>query len=305
MERKIFQYKMKSFNPYKYSDLSKSSVESVDLSDKIVEKGHKNIVKVDLKKFEEKCIKIKERKDVKIKKLTGMDKEIFDELVKYVHLLYGTEYYNNLYDTVQKIFKNIGHVKYGTVGSYFSGCLNNKNGCSLACAGGMPMPKSRQSEENNICDKAVIMGELNSIGNYEFSFIRPAEKQEDLDNAYLFVENSENGFSGLAAPEKLYLKNLGCKQLKVISYSDDMTYNSTDSYVSIDDIKERQSKNSKNSSKSNHSNLSKSKYSSYNSSESGESQHDSFTWFMWFLVFIIILIILILAALYYYKKYKN
>ncbi len=288
---------MKSFNPYKYSDLSKSGIESVDLSEHVVEKGHKNIVKVDLQKFEEKCRKLKDKKDLKIKKLTGQDKDTFNELVKYVHLLYGTEYYTSLYDIVQRHYKNIGTVKYGTIGAYFSGCLNSQNSCSLACAGAMPVPKSYQDAS---CDKAVIMGELNSEGNYDFSFVRPAETSDELENAYLFVENTLNGFQGLEQSEKLYLKNLGCKQLKVVTYSDDMTYNSSDSYVSIDDIKERSSK-----SKVSKSGISVSKSSKYSdSSYSSDSEDSRDGWSLFWLIFLLILLIVIILALLYFYKYK-
>ena len=113
---------MNSFNPSRYS-----SETDLNVSDEVVEKGHKNILKVDIDKFEILCKKFRDQKDVKIKNLIGQNKEDFDLVVSYVHLLYGTEYYNTLYDKVKKYFKNVTG-KPGTVGGYFSGCMNNKSG---------------------------------------------------------------------------------------------------------------------------------------------------------------------------------
>lgn len=216
---------MNSFNPSKYSTSSEFEASNTDVSNEIVEKGHKNILKVDIGKFEDLCRKFRDKKDLKIKKLVGQDKDDFDLMISYVHLLYGTAYYKNLYEKVKTHFKNISSVKPGTVGAYFAGCLVTKNsnvsGCSLGCAGSMPLPK--EEEGWSMCDKAVIMAEKSASG-YSFSVVKPAEKDEDMNPAYLFVEGTLTNFSGFNKYEKENLKAMGCKKVKVIGYSSDMNY---------------------------------------------------------------------------------
>jgi hypothetical protein len=259
---------MNSFNPSRYSSDS-----DMDVSDEVVEKGHKNILKVDLDKFEILCKKFKEKKELKIKNLTDQDKEDFDLVVSYVHLLYGTEYYNTLYDIVKKYFKT-ENVKPGTIGGYFSGCMNSKNtgnietGCSLACAGSMPVPK--EEEDWASCDSAVIMGEKEN-GNYIFSLVKPGE---DTESAYVFVES--NSFDGFTQYEKENLKALGCKNVKLIGYTSDMNYSEfyKDSKP-VNEIKHRHIRHVKKHSKNNN-------------------------WLLIIVIFIILLIILGLLKYYFF-----
>jgi len=225
---------MSYFNPSKYSSDSNyssnlDSNSNLDVSNELVDKGHKNIIKVDIDKFDELCKKFKEKKDLKIKNLLGNEKEEFDLMVSYVHLLYGTSYYNTLYEKVKKYFKNVKSVKHGTVGAYFAGCLiTNKDdgkinsGCKIGCAGSMPLPKNEEGW--NFCDKAVILAEKNLKG-YDFSVVKPSDSQDGFDPSYVFVEsNSLNDFQGFSTSEKEDLKALGCKSVKLVGYTSDMTY---------------------------------------------------------------------------------
>ena len=229
---------MNSFIPSKYSSTYE---ESIDVSEEIVEKGHKNVLKVDLDKFNEMCKNFKEIKDMKIKNLTGKNKEEFDLAVSYVHLLYGTAYYNQLYEKVKTHFKNVSSIKAGTVGGYFAGCLKaNGNGCSLACAGSMPLPKDEDGWSQ--CDKAVIMAEK-AGESYNFSVIKPGNTEEEMDPAYVFVENNFEGFNEV---EKENLKAMGCKKVKLISYSSDMRYSEVYGEPrELKDIKKRKRKDKK------------------------------------------------------------
>ena len=243
-----------SFNPLKYSSSRDSSFdsqdtrdESLEVSNEVVEKGHKNILKVDIGKFEQICLKFREKYDLKIKNLTGEDRADFDLVVNYVHLLYGTSYYSHLYEKVRKHFRNVTNIRPGTLGSYFAGCLNGKDrndisvGCSLGCAGSMPKPK--EEDGWSFCDKAVIMAEKGENG-YIFSVVKPGESQADFDPAYVFIEGgnnkNSNKFTGFNKLEKANLKSLGCKKVKLVSYSEDMTYSDVyDEAKSVDEIDER------------------------------------------------------------------
>jgi len=290
---------MNSFNPYKYSSEISNSI---DMSNEIVEKGHKNILKVDVGKFDELCKKFREKKDLKIKKLVGEDKENFDLMVNYVHLLYGTSHYSQLFEKVKKHFKGVTSVKPGTVGGYFAGCLVNKNfkdmtpGCSLGCAGSMPLPK--ENEEWSFCDKAVIMAEK-GINGYVFSVVKPAESDEDYDPAYVFVENNSDVFEGFSKIEKANLKAMGCKKVKLIGYSDDMNYSELyKESRSVEEIKNRRERVEKYEKGEK---IEKSE--SEKSSESFEESNN--TWFVVAIIVFIILLLIFLFLLYKFYKLKN
>ena len=225
---------MSYFNQNKYSYSSNSETESSET----VEKGHKNVTKVDLGKFDELCKKFKEKKDIKIKKLVGQDKEDFDTVVSYVHLLYETSYYSSLYEKVRKHFDSVISVKPGTIGAYFAGCLisakednsssskvNVNPGCNISCAGSIPLPKDEEGW--SFCDKAVILAEKGETG-YIFSIVKPANSEEEMDPAYLFVDSkSLHEFKGFSKEEKDQIRALGCKKVKMVGYSssfEDVTY---------------------------------------------------------------------------------
>jgi hypothetical protein len=239
---------MSYFNQNRYSSSdSNNSSNSSSISDKeTVEKGHKNVTKVDLGKFDDLCKKFKEKKDMKIKKLVGSDKEDFDTVVSYVHLLYETSYYPSLYEKVRKHFDNVTSVKPGTIGAYFAGCLvslkdelnsnsntrndqsasaGSKAGCHISCAGSIPLPKDEEGW--SFCDKAVILAEKGEKG-YVFSMVKPAHSEEEMNPAYLFVDSkSLHEFRGFSKEEKDQIRALGCKKVKMVGYnssSSDVTY---------------------------------------------------------------------------------
>ena len=289
---------MNSFNPSHYSELSESSI---DVSSELVEKGHKNNVKVDMEKFEEMCKNFREKKDLKIKKLGGEDKKNFDLVVNYVHMLYGTPFYKKLFERVRKHFKNVSGNKPGTIGSYFSGCMNAMSnsenmlpGCTVACAGSMPLP---QDEDGwSFCDKAVIIGEKSDDG-YVFSIVKPAEDDEDYDPCYVFLEGE---FSGLSADEKRNLVDLGCKRVKLVTYNGDdyqeiyeKDVSEIEERVNNSDVKESKSDESKSREVRKH-------------HPRSHKDNDECSKFWIFIVFFILIILLLFLVYRYYKmKYLN
>ena len=289
---------MNSFNPSHYSELSESSI---DVSSELVEKGHKNNVKVDMEKFEEMCKNFREKKDLKIKKLGGEDKKNFDLVVNYVHMLYGTPFYKKLFERVRKHFKNVSGNKPGTIGSYFSGCMNAMSnsenmlpGCTVACAGSMPLP---QDEDGwSFCDKAVIIGEKSDDG-YVFSIVKPAEDDEDYDPCYVFLEGE---FSGLSVDEKRNLVDLGCKRVKLVSYNGDDYKEIYEKDVS--EIEERVD-NSQTKSDDSTSHEAPKHHSRHHKSK---NENDECSKFWIFIVFLILIILLLFLVYRYYKmKYTN
>jgi hypothetical protein len=297
---------MNSFNPSNYSELSESII---DVSSEMVEKGHKNNVKVDMEKFEDLCKRFKEIKDTKIKKLSSEDKKNFDVVVNYVHMLYGTPFYKKLFERVKKHFKNVSSTKPGTIGSYFAGCMNAVNngdekmlpGCAVACVGSMPLPKGEEGWA--FCDKAVIVGEKSGDG-YFFSIVKPAEDDEDTDPTYVFVEGQ---FEGLSREEKVTLLGLGCRRIKLISYSDDNYKDVYDEPKNLSDVEERAVEKEKEGKvekggKRGSESASHSKSVTRSSSESDSFENDNSRFWV-FLIFVI-LIILFLFVLYRYYKMK-
>lgn len=301
------------FNQFAYSRDSYSNESKQE--PQVVEKGHKNTLNIDLNQFEEYCKNFKEKKDVKILNLIGEDKEKFETVNSYIHMLYGTEFYKLLFEKVRKHFKNL-QTKPGTVGGYFAGCLNGvknnsqnnsqnsgsldiKAGCGIGCAGSIPLP---QEEEGwNFCDKAVILAEKNGTG-YSFSFLKPSQNDEELDPAYLFVEGgTPQSFSGFSIEEKDYLRALGCNKVKLIGYNSSNSNNLTNDNVSysefysepktLKDIKVRRNKKNHTSSSS-------------RSRSHEEEEEENNYWWVWLLLIVFIIIILLCFACYKYKTSK-
>ena len=159
--------------------------------DEIVTKGGNKMFKVDIGHFDKLCEKFRNKCNIKIKNLTGRDKEDFKLMVSYVRLLYGTGYYEHLHEKVKKYFTDIPNVMPGTVGGYFGGCLvstsfDDQPGCSLACAGSVPRPKDEEGW--SFCDQAVVFADRDGNRGYTFTMLKEPEKPEDLDPCYIFVE---------------------------------------------------------------------------------------------------------------------
>ena len=95
--------KSQSFNPLQYSsststkNIDENSNESYEKFDDIVTKGGKKVFKVDIGHFDKLCEKFRNKCHTRIKHLKGKDREDFNLMVSYVHLLYGTSYYKHLH----------------------------------------------------------------------------------------------------------------------------------------------------------------------------------------------------------------
>jgi len=176
-------------------------------------------------------------KDVPIKQLKGNNREDFNLMVSYVHLLYGTNYYKRLFRKVKKYFGDMQYIKPGTVGSYFGGCLTestfgkeDRPGCSVACAGSVPLPKDEEGW--SFCDKAVILAESlggsksNSFKGYTFTVLKEQEEDLDMDPCYVFVDCLDlHDSPGFDNGEMDKLDKLGCRKIILVGYdSDGLSY---------------------------------------------------------------------------------
>ena len=215
-----------SFNPYQYTTSVATESKPIENTseeerfDEIVTKGGKKVFKVDIGHFDRLCQKFRDKADLRIKNLTGRDKEDFKLMVSYVRLLYGTNYYGHLYSKVEKYFKDLKEVKPGTVGGYFGGCLvptqfEDQPGCSAVCAGSVPRPKD--DEGWSFCDKAVIFAEKNGNRGYVFNVLKEPETPEEMDPCYVFVEHTDiHDFEGFSQKEKEQLEQLGVNEMYLI-----------------------------------------------------------------------------------------
>lgn len=194
--------------------------------DEIVTKGGKKVFKVDIGHFDDLCRKFQDKCDIPIRKLVGSDKEDFKLMVSYVEILYGTNYYENFYQKVIKYFGNLNHVKPGTVGGYFGGCListsfDDQPGCSPICAGAVPRPKDEEGW--SFCDQGVVFADKNTNG-YNFTLLKEPERGREGDPCYLFVEHTDlHDFKGFSRKEKEKLKELGIHDVYLIGYDEDGT----------------------------------------------------------------------------------
>ena len=244
-----------TFNPLQFSLKSILPVgpdRTEEKFEEIVTKGGNKIIKVDIDHFDKLCKSFRNKAHLKIKNLTGKDKDDFNLMVSYVHFLYGTSYYNTFYKKVEKHFSNLKEITVGTVGGYFAGCLNtasnsfdaiNQTGCSAICAGAIPRPKG--DEGWSFCDRAVIFADKNKNG-YSFNFLKEAESEEELDNVYLFLEHTDiDDFKGFTKTEKNELRKMGVENVHVVGCDEKGTkYVDLYSSIDVENIKERKSKKS-------------------------------------------------------------
>jgi hypothetical protein len=246
-----------SFNPYQYTTntVTESKPEETESQeerfDEIVTKGGKKVFKVDIGHFDKLCRKFRDKAEVRIKNLTGRDREDFKLMVSYVRLLYGTNYYDHLYSKVEKYFSDLKEVNPGTVGGYFGGCLvstsfGDQPGCSAVCAGAVPRPKD--DEGWSFCDKAVIFAERNGNRGYTFNVLKEPESPEEMEPCYVFVEHTNlHDFEGFSEKERKQLEDLGVNQMYLIGCNENGTeyVNLYGDVCKLSDIKHRKKKHYK------------------------------------------------------------
>lgn len=155
------------------------------------------------------------KRDVPVANLDSNSKEILDALINYVQILYGTQFYEKLYNKTKEIFDNVNEVKPGTVGAYIVGCINaQKNDvsnsvwyCSPNCLEAY-VPVNQQPE----CNVSVITLELNNDGSYTMIL----NKSSESEKAILFTEKP---FVGLSEKEKNKLLSFNIQKVKIYQVS--------------------------------------------------------------------------------------
>lgn len=98
-----------TFNSFQYNQVDDKDTEEERFEEIVTKDGNK-IFKVDIGHFDKLCEKFRLLSDMKIKNLTGKDKDDFNLMVSYVHLLYGTSYYDKFYKKVKKHFSSLSKI---------------------------------------------------------------------------------------------------------------------------------------------------------------------------------------------------
>jgi hypothetical protein len=186
-----------------------------DSSDSSVSLKQKSI-RYSLQSLENILQSLYQYKDTLIRDLGREQKEQFYNLVNFVQILYGTQYYQKLSDMVEKIFSDVTAIKPGTVGTYIMGCVLSKRFsenttaqdvwyCSPFCLDAIPV--NNQPE----CNYTVITLIPSQDSGYQFELNKFTTKDNN-DKAVIFTEHP---FLGFTPSEKNKLKDFGITQIRV------------------------------------------------------------------------------------------
>lgn len=220
---------MASFSPAKYGEKLTGDNNDTDSHlhknvNRLVKKGGNESLILDIDEVERLAINLRKNSHLPVKVIHDEKvKDDFQQLLLYVHLLYGSKQYDILHDLISKHFNDLDNIEPATIGAYCGGChvetsfTDMYQGCSAVCAGSMP-PKS---EGWSFCDNAVILAKYDSYGDrFIFTISQRSETKEGRQTAYIFVEYTDiDDFPGFNSDEKNQLSTLGIKYVYLNGYS--------------------------------------------------------------------------------------
>jgi hypothetical protein len=178
-------------------------------------------------------------KDLQIKSLTGDNQTNFSYIVSHIRALYNTDEYVIFYGLVKDVFGGLKDFQVGTVGAYFSGCMNRtgseNSGCSLLCAGSLPIPRNEDGEDNT-CQYPVVLAVYNN-GKYVFAFLHNLKVRE---NTIVYIQDTEE-FRGFSAQEIQSLQNWGVANVSINQITNDGKSSEpvTDEFVPLSSLQTR------------------------------------------------------------------
>ncbi len=179
-------------------------------------------VSYDPARMREKLQLLYQFKDASIRQLSGEALAAYQSIVSNVSLIYMTEEYPAFYGLVREIFPEQEAFRVGTVAAYFSGCSiktsMDRQGCSVLCAGALPLPNSTSSDAN--CQYPVLFGYYDG-GKYTFISLYALDNKE---NTIVFI-NAPPGtvfgqFAGFTGTELAQLKAMGVRNVTIYRTSD-------------------------------------------------------------------------------------
>ena len=136
-------------------------------------------------------------------------------MIQLINKSENSDLYSDIFSIVEEESKNIEVTSYGTIGSYFKGCITSTSfpgnpSCSLICMDALKPP----GEGWYSCRETLINANWNE--SYSFEIIREGE-----DIGYIYLNN--NNFTGFTEKEKREL-NKHIKTCKILKKSADGKY---------------------------------------------------------------------------------
>lgn len=196
--------------PDRSGSKSKSSGESIYV------KGLNEDISVNLAQFKQTLLQLKEKRDLYISKLDPATKEMFNNVVSTIQLLYDSGAFPMVFNIVREVFSDVTKVTPGTIGSYFNGCLVSNNfmgnpSCAASCAASVPPPNGTDGWQ--FCDNLALLWD----GTGSFTTLNDPSNKED---AYVFMPNDVTMLS-LTPDDVDKLKAYGIRRVQFVKYSDD------------------------------------------------------------------------------------
>ncbi len=183
-----------------------------------------------------------------IRSLSGKLKEDYNQLLRYVELLYGHKYYNILLNLIKTNFQFKGKIKPFTIAAYMTGCTINtnldNNSCSTLCSGNI---KHSDKGEDDFCDHPVVSA---TFDQYKSVFVFLCTEGDDSKDriAFVHVEYSNlRSFPGFNDNEKNWFRRKGFEKIYLYGTTNHKKYNNlyaenNGEPVPVDDIKARMGK---------------------------------------------------------------
>lgn len=186
--------------------------------------AYPDVITVNLDDIRTRLNRLRPLANQQISSLSGAAQEDYRALVQYMKLLYDTDAYKVYHDEVRNKFGDLADVQPGTVGAYFIGCVLSSSvdklpGCSVICAGSMPLPKLPEGQDQHLdafCPYTVVIA-MPSGSGFEFKTLREGSNK---DNLIVYVDSKSN-FTGFSDDEKAQLGKYGASHVTIRKYLPD------------------------------------------------------------------------------------
>lgn len=160
---------------------------------------------------------------------------IYNGVVSYAKLVYGTADYDTFYSQMRSVFGRSPSFSPGTIGAYFAGCAVSNNldletqKCSVLCVNALPPPNG-----HNSCSHSVyLVTEVDSTSHD----IKKLSTTSDDANAIVYIKSVTKN-ARLTVEDVAKLKEYGVNNVSIyISSTDYTTYAPvTNGFVGIDTV---------------------------------------------------------------------
>ena len=206
-------------NIRRYRSLDRTDTELSVGGDISSEEYKGDVVSVDSSDIRALLGKLSKSRRQMISRLTGEDKISYDKMVSCIAITHGTPSYQGVYTLIGEYFPPSSTPDPpGTVGAYFSGCIDQHNTdlgvCDPRCSSSVPAPGVSSS-----CDKNTIMGEHHGSG-YTFKRLTTSNSSSDTI-LFLPTPTRTAMYYPLTQRDITTLKSMGVTTVTIYTYSPD------------------------------------------------------------------------------------